>query len=280
MIATAVQMHSTPDVNRNVNAARELMLRAVKEHGSDWLILPEHFQWAGGPDSERQSSAEVLGEGPAYTMCREFARTHKVFVHAGSIFEKIPDDNRIFNTSVAFDRDGREVARYRKAHLFDITAPDGAQYRESATVKPGSEAVVYEIGGITVGCAICYDLRFPDLFQTLVGKGARLIALPAAFNRLTGEAHWEALLRARAIETQTYIAAAGSVGPDNDQDRRGTHGHSMLVDPWGRVVGVLPRGDGFVSCEVDLELIDKVRQDMPVASHRRQTLYSEWRQDA
>jgi len=280
MIVTVVQMHSTPNVEANIKTAHELMARAVRDHRSDWILLPEQFQWAGGADSDKHLSAEVLGEGPAYIMCRDFARAHKIFVHAGSIFEHILGDERIYNTSVAFNRDGDELARYRKIHLFDITGPDGTGFCESDAVTSGDEVVVYEADGLKVGCAICYDLRFPELFQALAKKGAQLIALPAAFTQLTGQAHWEPLIRARAIETQTYIAAAGSCG-ENEQGVAGrrTYGHSMLVDSWGQVADVLPDGEGFVSCELDLHLLQRVRRDMPLAGHRRRALYGEWLRD-
>jgi predicted amidohydrolase len=277
MILTVLQMHSTPDAADNIETAHALMSRAAKEHRSDWLLLPEHFHWAGGDLEAKRRSAEILREGPAYLMCRDFARTHKVFVHAGSIFERIPGDQRIYNTSVALDRDGNEIACYRKVHMFDITGSDGTEYRESATVKPGEQAVVYDADGLKIGCAICYDLRFPELFQALVKKGAHLIALPAAFTYLTGKDHWETLIRARAIETQTYLAASGSYGTNaHGGVTYRTYGHSMLVDPWGKVVELLPEGDDFVSCRLDRDLLEKVRRDIPLAGHRKQPLYTEW----
>lgn len=277
MIITAIQMPSTTDVAKNIETADKLMQRAAVEHRCDWILLPEHFHWAGGTRNDKLLSAEVLGKGPAYDFCRKFARDHRLFVHAGSIFERIPGDDRIYNTSVAFDRGGNEVARYRKIHLFDITGPDGVEHRESETVQPGEDVVVYPADGMMVGCSVCYDLRFPELFQALVRRGAQVIALPAAFTQLTGQAHWEPLIRARAIETQAYVAAAGSCSVDDRSAARNrTYGHSMVVDPWGRVVQVLAEGEGFVSCRIDRELIRKVRADMPLAAHRRRDLYAKW----
>ena len=141
---------------------------------------------------------------------RQLAAKHGVFIHAGSIMEKIEGEGRIHNTSVVFDRKGKEIARYRKIHLFDVTTPDGASYKESETVKAGDAVVTYDCEGVTVGCSICYDLRFPDLFQALAEKGAQVIALPAAFTMQTGKDHWETLLRARAIETETYRLRGGA----------------------------------------------------------------------
>ena len=156
----------------------------------------------------------------------------------GSFFERVPGENRAFNTTVVFDRDGREVARYRKIHMFDITAPDGTKYQESATMKPGEAVVTYDCEGVTIGCTICYDLRFAELFAALVERGASIIALPAAFTLQTGKDHWEVLLRARAIETQTYVLAAAQIGSVQSQGQdaaqlRALHGGRPL-GPCGR----------------------------------------------
>lgn len=261
-------MNSVGDVATNIAVARDLMSRAVGEEGADWLLLPEHFHWAGGTIQDRHDAAEILGEGRAYEMCATFARDHKVFVHAGSIFEKCSDEPRIFNTTVAFGRSGEELARYRKIHLFDIVAPDGRSYRESDTVAPGSDIVTYDAGGVTVGCSICYDLRFPTQFQELAARGAQLIALPAAFTLQTGKDHWEPLIRARAIETQTYFAASGSCGVvDYEGKPHWTYGHSMIVDPWGHVVAMASDGPGFIVHRFQGERVERVRRDIPVSAY-------------
>jgi nitrilase len=168
-----------------------------------------------------------------------------------------------------FGRSGEQIATYRKIHLFDIDAPGGATYRESDTVERGRSIVTYAVDGITFGCSICYDLRFPELFQALADAGADVIAAPAAFLFQTGKDHWEPLLRARAIETQTYIVAAGSWGevPYGGKPHR-TFGHSMIVDAWGTVVAQEEEGDGFVVANVDASVIARVRQDMPIRRHR------------
>lgn len=270
MRMAVIQLNTGSDVERNLAVARDLMSRAVENDGAEWLLLPEHFQWAGGTVSQKHASAEILGEGPAYKMCAEFARELGVFVHAGSLYEKATDDPRIYNTTVAFDRAGNEVARYRKIHLFDVVTPDGTSYQESATVAPGDEVVTYDAGGITVGCAICYDLRFPELFQELVSQGAHLIALPAAFTLLTGKDHWEPLIRARAIETQTYFAASGSSGVvDNEGRQHWTYGHSMIVDPWGDVVALASDDEGYVVHDFDPEKLAHVRQGIPLNVSRQ-----------
>ena len=167
-------------------------------------------------------------------MASDFAREHRVFVHAGTIMEKVENEARIWNTSFVFDRSGREVAAYRKIHMFDIVAPDGSVYRESDSVKPGGEIVTYDIEGLKVGCAICYDIRFAELFLRLAKAGCDLIVLPAAFTLQTGKDHWEVLAKARAIETQAYFIACGQTGAVTvDGERRACYGHSLVCDPWG-----------------------------------------------
>jgi predicted amidohydrolase len=200
---------------------------------------------------------------------RDLAARHRIFIHAGSMLERLPGEERIGNTTVAFDRDGREVARYRKIHLFDITAPDGTEYRESASFKPGDAVVTYDCEGVTVGCSICYDMRFPFLYQALVDRGARLIAVPSAFTLQTGKDHWEVLLRARAIETECYVAAAAQTGTFRQGgETRTTYGHSLLVDPWGLVTARASDGVGLAAGRVEPARVDAVRAMIPVARHR------------
>jgi len=269
MKVSLVQMNSISDKAANITAARALIERAVAEEAPDWVLLPEQFDWAGGARGDKQANAEPLPGGPAYAMAQELARKHRIFIHAGSIMERIEGDERIHNTSVVFNRQGEEIARYRKIHLFDVTTPDGASYKESATVKAGDQVVTYDCEGVTIGCSICYDLRFPDLFQALAEKGAQIVALPAAFTLQTGKDHWEVLLRARAIETQTYVCASAQTGSfmaGNEQ--RATYGHSLVADPWGHVVAKASDGVGLVSTRIDPALVAKVRLMIPVARHR------------
>ncbi len=269
MKVSLVQMNSISDKAANIAAARALIERAVAEEAPDWVLLPEQFDWAGGARGDKHANAENLPGGPAYAMAQELALKHRIFIHAGSIMERIEGDERIHNTSVVFNRQGEEIARYRKIHLFDVTTPDGASYRESATVKAGDRVVTYDCEGVTIGCSICYDLRFPDLFQALAEKGAQIIALPAAFTLQTGKDHWEVLLRARAIETQTYVCASAQTGSfmvGNEQ--RATYGHSLVADPWGHVVAKASDGVGVVSTRIDPAIVAKVRAMIPVASHR------------
>jgi len=269
MKVSLVQMNSVSDKAANIAAARALIERAVAEEAPDWVLLPEQFDWVGGLKGDKAANAEPMPGGPAYAMTQALAAKHRIFIHAGSIMEKIPGDERIHNTSVVFNRDGEEIARYRKIHLFDVTTPDGAAYRESATVKAGDAVVTYDCEGVTIGCSICYDLRFPDLFQALAERGAQVIALPAAFTLQTGKDHWETLLRARAIETETYVCASAQTGSFMaGNELRQTYGHSLVADPWGHVVAKASDGVGIVSTRLDMAVLDRVRRMIPVAQHK------------
>jgi len=237
----------------------------------------------GGERQTKFAAAEVLPPpgsnqpgGPAYEFLRAIARDLNIHVHGGSIGELAPHGapDRIYNTTLVFDPNGTELARYRKIHLFDITTPDGQGYRESATYGPGDSVVTCRIGTLTMGLAICYDLRFAELFLALRRAGADLIVLPAAFTAQTGRDHWEPLLRARAIETQCWVAAAATTGSHVEIGRNGpsarqTYGHSLICDPWGHVVARASDGTGWASARLDPALTARVRRDMPVLDHRR-----------
>jgi nitrilase len=265
-----MQMNSVSNKAANITQARDLITRAVDLEGPDWVCLPEHFDWSGGSSADKLANAEAHADGPAYAMAQELAAKHKIWVHAGSFMVKVEGENRIYNTTVAFDREGREVARYEKIHLFDITAPGGQVYNESATVKPGSRVVAYDCEGFRIGCTICYDIRFPELFQQLQAKGCDVIALPAAFTLQTGKDHWEVLSRARAIETESYFLACAQTGAFTAPggEVRHTYGHSLVVDPWGHVVAKASDGIGFVATRLDAGLVRKVRGMIPVAEHK------------
>lgn len=277
MRVSVMQMNPGHDKAANVAQARELLTQAGDIDG--FLCLPEMWSCLGGDRARKFDQAETLPGfgsgatgGAAYEFLRETARTLRCVVHGGSIGERGEgsDAGRLFNTTVVFDADGREIARYRKIHLFDITTPDGTGYRESATYGAGREIVTYQAAGITVGASICYDIRFGEMFLSLRRKGAELIFVPAAFTVPTGQAHWHVLLRARAIETQCWIAASATVGKhlDGKGDTRTTYGHSLICDPWGQVVAEQNEGLGVVSAEIDRALTARIRRDMPVLEHR------------
>ncbi len=273
MKVSLIQMNSVSDKPANIAAATRLIDEAVAEEGPDWICLPECFDFMGGDRAAKFAAAERLPDGPAYGAMQALAAKHRVFIHAGSILEKPQGGERLHNTTVAFGRDGAEIARYRKIHMFDVTTPDGAQYRESASFAPGEAIVTYPCEDIIVGCSICYDLRFPGLFQALAAKGAQMIALPAAFTQQTGKDHWEVLCRARAIETQTFFCAAAQTGAhvagnDKGLEKRLTYGHSLVADPWGHVIAKASDGVGIVSTRIDAARVAKVREQIPVARHK------------
>ncbi len=270
MRVSVIQMNSRDDKAANLAAAEALVGEAVREDRPDLVVLPEVWVLMGGDAAAKWAAAEPLGEeGEAWRLMRDLARGHRILVHGGSILERDPAADRLYNTTVAFDRDGRELARYRKIHLFDITAPDGRDYRESATFARGREVVTYTAEGLRVGCSICYDLRFGELYRALVALGAELLPVPAAFTLQTGKDHWEVLLRARAIETQCWVAAAAQWGPHPaGREERWCWGHSLIVDPWGHVVARASDGPGFATARIDRARLARVRRDLPVGEHR------------
>jgi len=266
-----IQMNSQPDRARNLKAAEDLMEQAMARERPNLIVLPEHFDWTGGtPDDKRRAADRVPG-GEAYAMVQAFAARHRVWVHAGSLLEQNPNLKRIYNTTVVFDSNGREVGVYRKIHLFDITAPDGKIYAESATVATGDQLLIYEFKGFRIACAICYDLRFSGLFNRLSAEGVDLFILPAAFTEQTGKDHWEVLCRARAIEFQAYFAACGQCGsyPAPGGEERRMYGHSMICDPWGDIVARAGGDVTVLTASLDAARLTEVRQWIPMQDHRR-----------
>jgi predicted amidohydrolase len=264
-----LQMNSQTNVEANINQFTDLADRAVALERPDMIVPPEAWNWFGGTKQEKYANADDARGGRSYQAAQALAKKHKVWVHAGSLTEKNPN-GKVNNVTYVFDREGREVARYCKIHMFDITAPDGARYAESAAVHPGREIVTYQAEGLTIGCAICYDLRFPELFQALAQRGADVIMLPAAFTLQTGKDHWDVLIRARAIETETYMCAAAMTGPSKAEDgsTRFTYGHSLIADPWGHIVAKASDGVGFTSGRIDKAYIEKCRRQIPVMEHK------------
>jgi deaminated glutathione amidase len=268
MKAALIQMNSGSDKRANLVRLRELVSCEVATSKPDWLLFPEHVEWMG-PSTQIGRIAEQSAGGPAYEVFRALARQHRVWVHAGSIYEQSPKEGLVYNTTFVFDREGNEVVRYRKIHLFDVVTPDGMRYWESERVLPGSDIVTYDCEGVTVGCAICYDLRFPELFQALMTRGIKLLTLPSAFTEPTGRDHWHVLLRARAIETGCWIAAAGQWGAhESVSGARQSYGHSLIADPWGRIVCELAEGEGAITADLNMTVLDKVRAQIPVAQHK------------
>ncbi len=213
------------------------------------------------------AAARPEAEDPVLAAARAAARAHGVAVHLGSLAIRLPGTDRLANRSFLIGPDGAVRARYDKLHLFDVDLPDGSRYRESASFVPGAATAVADVSGVRVGLAICYDLRFPALFQALVGAGAELLAVPAAFTRPTGAAHWHVLLRARAIETGSFVVAAAQTG--THADGRETYGHSLVVDPWGEVLLDMGEAPGEALAALDLARVAEVRARIPALRHAR-----------
>lgn len=261
-----IQTNMSGEKPANIAQAFELVRKACAATRPDLVVLPEMFPFYSADRTAMLANAEEVPDGPLYHELAGLARTESIYLHAGSILETGAEGR--FNTTLVFDPQGREIARYRKIHRFDITAPDGTVYRESDVFNAGKQVAVYRIKNFNLGCAICYDLRFSELFLALQERGVDVIVLPAAFTYQTGRDHWEILVRARAIETQAYMLATGQTG-SYDGGARQTWGHSMAVDPWGRVLADAGDAAGFVSVTLEKPEVEAVRARVPVRDHRR-----------
>lgn len=260
----AVQMTSTADVERNLARAGTLVRRAAAK-GADLVALPENLAYLrseGDPITFRTSLAGGLVSG-----LRELARELGCYLLLGSIPEEIPRSRKVYNTSVLIGPRGERLAVYRKIHLFDVRIRGGVTLIESKNVRPGDRAVVATTPLGKLGLSICYDLRFPELYRRLAHRGAQVLFVPAAFTAFTGPHHWLPLLRARAIENQCWVVAPAQVGRHNA--KRESHGETVIVDPWGRVVARKARGEGSVTAEIDLDAVAAVRRGMPCLDHVR-----------
>ena len=263
----AIQMPTVPDKMENLRAA-ERYLERLAEEKPDFVLLPEMFccpyQTQNFP-----VYAEEEG-GPAWEMMAGLAKACGIYLIAGSMPERDAQGN-IFNTSYVFDRQGRQIGKHRKAHLFDIDVKGGQQFKESDTLTPGNRDTVFDTEFGKMGVCICYDIRFPEMLRMMVNDGARMVFVPAAFNMTTGPAHWEISFRVRALDNQIYMLGCA---PVRDPSTGYTSwGHSILTDPWGRVVKELDEKEGILLETIDLEYEDAVRQQLPLLKHRRQDLY-------
>ncbi len=263
----AIQMTSGPDVAANLERAAELIADAATA-GASLVLLPECFAAFGSQGLASIAAAEYDGRGPIRRFLAEQARLHRVWLIGGSIALPRQADGKAYASCMVVDPAGAELARYDKLHLFDVEVTDGHRsYRESKDYEHGDRPVCVDTPVGRVGLSICYDVRFPELYQQLRRDGAGLIVVPSAFTQATGTAHWEVLLRARAIENQCYVLAANQSG--RHPGGRETFGHSCLIDPWGEIVDVLAEGEGIVSGAIDPQHIQNIRERMPVARHRR-----------
>jgi deaminated glutathione amidase len=269
MRAAAVQLQSTTDTDRNL-ASAERLVRAAAAGGAELVVLPERLDIRGGT-SDYLAGAEPL-DGRPVEWARGLARELGIDLVAGSIAERRDGHERVSNTSVHVGPDGEIRAVYRKIHMFDIEV-EGTVYRESEHTEPSAEIVLSETaGGVGLGLTVCYDLRFPELYRILALRGARIVTVPANFTRITGQAHWEVLLRARAIEDQVFVIAPGQGNlPDTDAD---SYGNSMIVDPWGEVLARAPmEGEHVIAADLDLARQEEIREKLPSLANRVDSAY-------
>lgn len=263
----AVQMASGPNVGANLTEAERWISQAA-EAGAQLIVLPENFAIIGIKEEDKLNVKEQEGSGQIQDFLKNQAARHGVWIVAGTIPLAASDNKRIRAACLVYNDQGEQVARYDKVHLFDVHVPNTDEtYNESETIEPGSQAVVVDTPFGKLGLAICYDLRFPELFRRMVDEGVEIIALPSAFTAITGAAHWESLLRARAIENLSYLVAAAQGG--YHVNGRETYGDSMVVDPWGNILDRLSRGSGFVMAEIDRDKVVNTRKNFPALDHRK-----------
>jgi deaminated glutathione amidase len=273
MKVAAIQMTSGPDVTANLEQARGLLEEAAAREAG-LAVLPENFAFMGLHDADKRAVAESDGGGPIQDFLSSTALKLRVTIVAGTVPLRAGEDGRVAAASLVYGSDGKRVGRYDKIHLFDVDIPSGAgvesvgtgRYRESAHVAPGADAVVVDTAAGKLGLSVCYDVRFPELYRSLSASGAQLLSIPSAFTSPTGRAHWETLLRARAIENLCYVIAPAQSG--FHPSGRETYGDTMIVDPWGRVLQRLPRGRGSVLADIDLNAQAEVRRNFPALQHR------------
>ncbi|MCA8091492.1 carbon-nitrogen hydrolase family protein [Burkholderia anthina] len=258
----ALQMVSTPDVASNLAEARRLIAKAAGE-GAQLVLLPEYFCFMGHRDTDKLPLAEPYRDGPIQRFLAEAAQQHGVWVIGGTLPLKAPEPDRVLNTTLVFDPSGHEAARYDKIHLFNFEKGDES-FDEARTIRAGNTVVTFDAPFGRVGLSVCYDLRFPELYRRM--GDCALIVVPSAFTYTTGRAHWEMLLRARAVENQCYVLAAAQGG--KHENGRRTWGHSMLIDPWGEIVAVRDEGASVVAGVIDPQRIADVRQSLPAWRHR------------
>lgn len=268
---SAIQLTSTPEPEHNL-AQIALYLRQLADTYADGLphlvALPECFAVFGGRDGLQLQYQAPLGQGFIQQGCAALAKQFGVYLLAGSLPTSSPEPQRFSASSILFAPDGSIVADYQKMHLFDVAVSDNTgSYRESASTYPGQKITLAEVGGLKLGLTICYDVRFAGLAQALAGKGMNLLTVPSAFTKVTGEAHWHTLLRARAIENQCFVLAPNQTGVH--ANGRETYGHSLIIDPWGRVLADAGTAPGWVTAIIDLTDVVPLRQSMPLAQHNR-----------
>jgi len=265
-LGAVVQLNSSSDAEGSIALAHELIRQAAKR-GASLIVTPENTNFLG-PHDQKVRVAETL-EGPMICGFAKLAAELQVHLVLGSFNERAPTAGKCYNTSVVFTPDGTIAATYRKIHLFDVDCGPDVRFKESDTVEAGESPTVVSTPMGIVGLSICYDLRFPELYRRYARAGADILTVPSAFTLTTGKDHWAPLLRARAIENQCYVMAAGQCGTHDDEGLRESYGHSMIVDPWGHVLAMCSDGPGIAIAEIQSERIASVRRGMPTMQHRR-----------
>ncbi len=258
----AVQLASGPNVAANLNEAKRLIAMAVKQ-GARLVALPEYFPIMGMQDTDKVKVREEEGKGPIQQFLADIAKKHRIWLVGGSVPLVASEPNRVRNSCLVYDDKGKQVARYDKIHLFGFDMGK-EHYSEQRTIEPGREVRVVDTPFGRVGLSICYDLRFPELYRAM--KDVDIIMVPSAFTETTGKAHWETLIRARAIENLAYVIAPAQGG--YHLNGRETHGDSMIVDPWGVVLDRLPRGSGVVTASINPDYVRRLRKSLPALAHR------------
>ncbi|MDH5572868.1 MAG: carbon-nitrogen hydrolase family protein [Gammaproteobacteria bacterium] len=263
----AIQMASGPKVGANLTEAGRLIAKAV-DAGADLVVLPENFAFMGMQNPDQLKHCEQEGDGPIQRFLSEQADKHRTWIVGGTLPLAASDDRHVRAACLVFNDKGQQVARYDKIHLFDVHLEENQEtYHESETIEPGDQVTVVDTPFGRMGLAICYDLRFPELFRRMVDEKVDILVIPSSFTAITGRAHWEPLLRARAIENLSYVIASAQGG--YHVNGRETYGHSMIVDPWGGIIDELDNGSGFVIAELDLDRVRNLRRNFPVLTHRK-----------
>lgn len=263
----AIQMASSPNISANLLEADKLIAEAARA-GAKLVALPENFALMGAHELDKVKAKEADGSGPIQNFLAAVAKKYSVWVVGGTIPIVANDSHKVRAACLVYNDKGERVARYDKMHLFDVSVPGTTEvYRESDSIEPGSEPQVLDSPFGKLGIAVCYDLRFPEFFRKMVRLGMEILIIPSAFTAKTGAAHWELLLRARAVENLCYVIAPNQGG--FHINGRATFGHSMIIDPWGLVMDCYKSGGGFVVAEIDTEYLEKVRCAFPALNHRR-----------
>lgn len=265
LAVACIQLNSGDDLQANLERAANLIRKAAKA-GCELALLPENFSFMGATEEAKFEIAEAQESSSVLKFLSEQARMHNMAIVGGSILLQYVDNNRVRNCSPAFSAEGELLAYYDKIHLFDAVLPN-EKHSESSTVESGSQPKMVEMGNWKLGLSICYDLRFPELYRHYSAHDCNILTVPATFTVPTGKVHWETLLRARAIENQCYVLAAAQYG--NHPGERKTWGHSMIIDPWGKVLAEIENEEGFITAEISLDRVKEVRSILPALTHRR-----------